>query len=276
LVNGILQTTSFVARYNVSADKNIADATSIRNVFQLKKPEANHNGGQLLFGPHDGYLYIFLGDGGGAGDPNRMAQNKTFLFGKILRVDPKTGAHESGYNIPPDNPFLSNEKDRKEIFHLGVRNPWRNSFDKTTGDLYIGDVGQDRFEEISLAPAGSKGLNFGWSIREGLECFRTPNCKSKGLTKPILTYSHGATGECAVTGGYMYRGRAIPKLVGKYVYGDFCTAKIMVGTKGTSWTSQQLQVGLSISLSSFGQDHDGELYVCDLVGGAIYKLAPAT
>jgi len=269
---------SILRRIGVS--KNNPDVAKVKKekkevFWTLDQDFSNHNGGHILFGPDDGYLYVFLGDGGSGGDPKGRAQDLTNQLGKILRIKPKT-KKKASYGIPKDNPFKNNKDGiPQEIFHYGVRNPWRNSFDKETGDLFIGDVGQNKIEEVSIAEKGEKGLNFGWRLLEGDECFNPKQgCRDNAgpLRDPILTYEHGQ-GDCSVTGGYVYRGSEIPDLVGEYLYGDFCSGKIRIGTKKNNeqWNGELL-LDTNLSISSFGEDNGGELYVVDYGGGAIYKI----
>lgn len=241
-----------IAEYRVSArDPNLA-VNAERVLLTVPQPFANHKSGMLAFGP-DGDLYIGVGDGGG--DPALRAQNRSLLLGKILRID-VDGARP--YAIPPDNPF-ANGGGRREIYALGLRNPWRFSFDRGTGRLYAGDVGETRFEEIDLI---QRGGNFGWPIVEGNACF-TPatGCNTTGLRTPLVAYRH-VGGRCAITGGYVYRGRAIPALVGSYVYGDFCTGEIF-GMRAGQLTPL---LDTALSISSFGEDQAGELYVVSITG----------
>jgi glucose/arabinose dehydrogenase len=259
-----------VARYSVSPDPNAADPNSARVILTLDQPAANHNGGMLAFGP-DGYLYIGTGDGGRAGDPWDNAQNSQALLGKMLRLD-VDGAEP--YAIPPDNPFIGDSAARDEIWALGLRNPWRYSFDRTTGDLYMADVGQNAWEEIDFQPANSPGgENYGWNIMEGTHCFspRT-DCDQSGLTLPIAEYSHQLG--CSVTGGYVYRGTAFPELTGAYTFGDFCSGIIwaLYRNQNGNWTSAEL-LRSGFSISSFGEDETGELYLTNLRPGELYRLA---
>ncbi|WP_293172269.1 PQQ-dependent sugar dehydrogenase [Oceanithermus sp.] len=243
-----------------------------RVLLTIKQPYANHNGGHLAFGP-DGYLYIGTGDGGSAGDPQRNAQNPASLLGKMLRIDVDRG---NPYAIPEDNPFVDNPKYRPEIWALGLRNPWRYSFDRATGDLFIADVGQNRWEEVDFVPAPmntSGGWNFGWNVMEGNHCFKPPkNCRRAGLVPPILEYGHDQG--CSITGGYVYRGQAIPELVGAYLFGDYCSGTIWTARwENGAWTSQVL-LRTKLKISSFGEDAAGELYVVDY-GGTVYRIVPA-
>ncbi len=260
-----------VARYQVSAnDPDRADPASGIILLTIPHPDfANHNGGQLQFGP-DGYLYIGTGDGGSAGDPNNHAQDLTQLLGKILRIDVD---HGSPYAIPASNPFFGSSSARGEIWAYGLRNPWRFSFDRSTGDLWIGDVGQDTYEEVDLQPATSiGGENYGWRKMEGFHCYNpSTNCTDPSFTMPILEYSH-AQGACSITGGYRYRGFQIPSLKGAYLYGDYCTGTIWTATQTNGvWTSKTLFT-TTISISSFGEDVSGELYVMDVAKGNVYKF----
>jgi glucose/arabinose dehydrogenase len=247
-----------LARYQVSGDPNAGDPGSEVKLLGVDQPYANHNGGVLAFGP-DGYLYAGLGDGGSQGDPQGNAQNTDRLLGKILRLDVDSG---DTYSIPPDNPFGN------EVWAYGLRNPWRLSFDKGTGDLYIGDVGQNTWEEIDYLPAGSPGgTNFGWDQREGAHDFE--GSASPDFTEPVAEYSH-PEGGCSVTGGYVYRG-AMPEWNGIYLYGDYCTGLIwgLIHT-GSDWQKQQL-FDVDFTITSFGQDQAGEIYLVS-DGGGVYKL----
>jgi glucose/arabinose dehydrogenase len=262
-----------IARYKVSAaDPNIADATSGTILLTIPHPNfANHNGGQLQFGP-DGYLYIGTGDGGFAGDPNNNAQNIDQLLGKILRIDVD---HGSPYGVPASNPFFLRPGPRGEIWAYGLRNPWRFSFDRETGDLWIGDVGQDNYEEVDFQPATSiGGENYGWRKMEGFHCYNpSSNCVDPSFTMPVIEYSH-ALGACSISGGYRYRGTQIPAMRGAYLYGDYCTGTIWSATQtGAVWTPKTLFT-TSISISSFGEDVAGELYVLDVAKGVVYKIVP--
>lgn len=259
-----------VERYKVSAnDPNRADPNSAFKLITILQPFSNHNGGQLKFGP-DGYLYIGMGDGGSGGDPENHAQRLNSLLGKMLRIDVNDG---NPYGIPEDNPFRAMLSGRPEIWAYGLRNPWRFSFDRATGDMFIADVGQNQWEEVSFQPATSiGGENYGWRFMEGNHCFNPSiNCNTNGLVRPILEYRHG-TGDCSITGGYRYRGTRYPALRGVYIYGDLCTGKIWGATQQTSggWTTQLL-LDSTVTISTFGQDVNGELYVADL-NGAIYHL----
>ena len=259
-----------VARYTVSADDpNRADPASEVQLLYVPQPYGNHNGGHMVFGP-DGYLYISLGDGGSGGDPQGNGQNLGTLLGTLLRIDVNV---EDGYAIPPDNPFVGNDTARPEIWAWGLRNAWRFSFDRETGDLYIADVGQYSWEEVSFQPADSPGgENYGWNAYEGTHEF-SGNPPASDVVMPILEYGH-SNGRCSITGGYVYRGVDVPGLQGVYFYGDWCTGTIWTAWQGEDgvWQSQvSLESGRRIS--SFGEDEDGELYVVDH-GGALLKIAP--
>lgn len=270
---------SVIARYTVSADPDVADPTSRQEILSFAQPYGNHNGGKIAFGPLDGYLYIGSGDGGSSGDPLNNAQNLGSLLGKILRIDVDGG---SPYAVPPDNPFVDGDPaTRDEIWAYGLRNPWKFSFDSSTGDLYIGDVGQGAWEEIDYAAASSPGgENYGWRCYEGAHPYNTGGCVPIGDTVvPILEYDHGQG--CSVTGGHVYRG-AISSLQGAYFYGDFCSAWIRTfavsGGVPTDLRDRTAQLdpgeGLAINLiTSFGEDALGELYVCDRAG-EVFKIVP--
>lgn len=253
--------TSVIARYR-SKDAGLSlEPDSEEIILTVDQPYGNHNGGQIAFGP-DGYLYVGLGDGGSAGDPQGHGQNTATLLGSMLRLDVAV----TPYGIPPDNPFVQGGG-RPEIYAFGLRNPWRWSFDRATGRLWAGDVGQNLWEEIDLIVRGG---NYGWAVREGNHCYRRLRCPEEGLIAPVAEYSH--VYGCSVTGGYVYRGAALPALRGSYLYGDYCSGRIWgldAEAAGKSEPRQLIDSGLRIS--SFAEDQAGELYVIDH-GGAIYKL----
>jgi len=258
-----------IVRFSVSVDPDVANPASAVPLLSVDQPFANHNGGQLAFGP-DGKLWIGLGDGGSAGDPGDRAQSGNALLGKILRIDVDQG---DPYGIPLDNPFVADAAVRDEIWAVGLRNPWRFSFDRLTGDLFIADVGQNAWEEVSFEPVTSSGgRNYGWRRMEGAHCFNPPNnCNDGSLVLPILEYSH-ALG-CSITGGYRYRGAEMPEQFGTYFYGDFCSGTIWGGTENVetgAWTATEL-LDSDASISTFGEDEQGELYVADL-GGTLYRI----
>ena len=262
-----------VERWQVDADNpDVADPASAATILTVEQPYPNHNGGLLLFGP-DGYLYIGLGDGGSGGDPEGNGQNTGTLLGSVLRIDVDSTTGDLPYGIPEDNPFVGQEGARGEIWAYGLRNPWRFSFDRETGDLLIADVGQSAIEEVSLAPAGEGGLNFGWNILEGPECYAVADCDLSGTVLPFFWYGTGESG-CAITGGYVYRGDAIPELAGAYLVGDYCSGllwAVAIADDGSATPSEPVETGLAIS--SFAEDAAGELYIVDR-NGAIYKIVP--
>jgi len=271
-----LKGDTVIARFQVSTnDPNVAAANSEFIVLQVDQPAANHNGGMLAFGP-DGMLFIGLGDGGGSGDTYGNGQNPKTLLGKLLRLD-VTSHPDRPYTIPADNPWVKTDWNgvdvRDEVWALGLRNPWRFSFDRQTHDLWIGDVGQNQYEEIDFIPAASQGgLNLGWPLMEGAHCYRDEvNCDTEDLTLPVAEYTH-ANG-CSVTGGYVYRGVRFPVLNGVYFYGDYCNGNIWATWPAPdgAWHTTQV-IDTDLSLSSFGEDEAGELYVTDLSGGTLSQL----
>jgi glucose/arabinose dehydrogenase len=238
-------------------------------ILRVDQPYANHNGGHLAFGP-DGYLYIGLGDGGSGGDPRGNGQNPAALLGKMLRIDVNAALP---YGIPGDNPFREREGYRPEIWALGLRNPWRYSFDRATGDLYIADVGQNAYEEVNFQPANSRGgENYGWNHMEGAHCFRaSPQCDPAAFTLPVAEYGRG--GGCSITGGYVYRGTSQPALRGVYFFADYCTGKFWALQReaGGAWVTTEL-IDTDVSVASFGEDEAGEVYVVGLGDGRVYRL----
>lgn len=258
-----------VARYAVTVDPNIADNGSETVLLIVGQPFSNHNGGQLAFGP-DGYLYIGMGDGGSGGDPQNNAQSPGTLLGKLLRLDVESGAVP--YGIPADNPFLGDPDFLEEIWALGLRNPWRFSFDRDTGDLYLADVGQNRVEEVDFLPFGSGGgSNYGWSVMEGDLCFSDPSCTPGGFVLPVATYDHDQG--CSVTGGYVYRGSTYPALQGLYFYGDFCSGRVWGLRKNGALWENVLLSDTAYSISTFGEDETGDLYLADYGSGTVYRIA---
>jgi glucose/arabinose dehydrogenase len=243
---------TIIARYSVSGDANQADAGSDTILLQVNQPYANHNGGQIEFGP-DGYLYIGLGDGGSGGDPQGNGQNPDTLLGTIVRLEVDGG--------------------QPEVWQYGLRNPWRFSFDRQTGDLYIGDVGQNIWEEINFLPAGQSGANFGWNFFEGNHAYEGSPPDGLELVFPVAEYAH--EGSCSVTGGYVYRGAELPDWNGVYVYGDFCSGEIwgLVQSGDGEWQNQLLY-NLNQLITSFGQDEAGEIYLVGRAGGVFKLVAP--
>jgi len=269
-----LKGNTIVARYHVSADPNIANPASRRVILRQSQPFANHNGGQLQFGP-DGFLYIGLGDGGSGGDPGDRAQRLNTLLGKVLRINVNG---RLPYTIPRTNPFVGTRGARPEIWAYGLRNPWRFSFDRRTGNLFIGDVGQGLFEEVDFQRAASRGgENYGWRRMEGKHCFDPPaGCNDGSLKLPVLEYRH-RQGRCAIIGGYVYRGSAIPQLRGRYLYADFCTGEIWAArlVRGTGWTTNRIE-NTAATIAAFGEDQDGELYFTDTLSGAVNQITGFT
>ncbi len=264
---GGLHTVISEWRVNPTRASGHVDRKSERILLTIPQPYANHNGGQIAFGP-DGYLYIGMGDGGSANDPHGHGQNRESLLGKMLRIDVNRRGRGKPYGIPPDNPFM--ETKRSEIWALGLRNPWRFSFDRGSGLLYAGDVGQDAREEIDVI---RKGKNYGWNVMEGTICARgMKRCNTHGLTPPIFDYPR-SEGTVAI-GGYVYRGRAIPMLFGYYIYGDFGNGKIWAlrydGERLQGWS---LLLSTGRNISAFGEDEAGEMYVVDY-NGTILKIVP--
>jgi glucose/arabinose dehydrogenase len=250
-----------IAEYRVSTGADVSESTE-KVLLVIPHPYANHNGGMVEFGP-DGYLYIGTGDGGSRGDPENRGQNRNELLGKMLRIDVD---HGSPYAVPPDNPFVGGGG-RPEVFVYGLRNPWRFSFDRQTGELWAADVGQNEWEEIDVV---KRGGNYGWRIMEGAHCFiPKQGCSTEGLTLPVAEYPTRSP-RCSITGGYVYRGSAIPGLQGSYIYGDYCSGEVMA----LLGVQQRVLLSTSLKISSFGQDDAGELYI---VGhqGSVHRVVPA-
>jgi glucose/arabinose dehydrogenase len=258
-----------VAAGRVSDNPDRADVDTVETLLLMEDFASNHNGGSLAFGP-DGYLYVATGDGGGGGDPRGSGQSLSSYLGKILRLDiDATGGRP--YGIPADNPFRGDNGALPEIWLTGLRNPWRTSFDRATGDFWIGDVGQRHWEEIDVARAGQSGLNFGWNVTEGFSCFDSGEaCAPDGLTPPVTAYSHDAG--CAVTGGYVYRGSAVPALAGGYLFADYCSGIVWVIDAAAARVDEpRIVLESGRLISSFGEGEDGELYATD-IGGSLLRV----
>jgi glucose/arabinose dehydrogenase len=261
-----LNGNTVVSRFSLDpSDAARLDAASEKIIFTTVQPFANHNGGALLFGP-DGDLYISLGDGGSGGDPFGNGQRLDTTLGKILRIDVDHPSDGRAYGIPAGNPFVGKPSARPEIWLYGLRNPWRMSFDRATGDLWIGDVGQAKWEEVDVVPTGIGGLNFGWNKMEGLHCYAPANgCDTSGLTLPVAEYGHGP--ECTVIGGYVYRGSEFPALHDGYLFADYCSGALFaIAATGTGQTTPVLVGKTNSGISGFGEDAAGELYAANLDG----------
>lgn len=263
--------STFISRFSVSSsDPDRASASGEIKLMTIYQPYSNHNGGGLAFGP-DGYLYIALGDGGSGGDPGNRAQNMMEYLGKMLRIDVNNG---NPYAIPQSNPYAGSNNARKEIWASGLRNPWRFSFDRLTGDLWIADVGQNAFEEINFQPAASKGgENYGWRCYEGNEAFNTSGCGPSGdFAFPVHVIPHGP--ECSVTGGYMYRGPASSPFYGRYFFTDYCSDRIWTLRKsGDNWVAEEYGTYTGNNFSTFGEDAQGQLYVAGIKSGTIFRIS---
>lgn len=266
-----------IARFSRSQnDQNQADPNSELILLTISQPFSNHNGGGVVFGP-DNMLYIGTGDGGSGGDPNNAGQTRTTLLGKMLRIDPNVEGDSPPFFIPEDNPFANDDFTLDEIWAIGLRNPWRYSFDRETGDLWIADVGQNAWEEVNLQMADSEGgENYGWRCYEGFETFNlSGDCNMITQTEPIWTYAHGG-GFCraSITGGYVYRGAAYPALEGYYFYGDYCTGRIwsLISDGEGGWNNTELLDFNNSQITAFGEDVNGELYMAAIGQGRIYKL----
>lgn len=258
-----------VERYRVGADPDRADPASRKLVLTVRQPYANHNGGCIRFGP-DGMLYVGMGDGGSHGDPQGNGQNRGTLLGALLRLDVDRG---DPYAIPTDNPFAGRPGMRGEIWAWGLRNPWRFCFDPPENRLYVADVGQNQWEEVDVVDARRGGLNFGWNLMEGAHCFRAPGCDTSGLTLPVLEYGHSRG--CSVIGGFVYRGHALPGLVGHYLYADYCSRWVRQFrlSNGRVTRSRQLLLPPVGDILSFGTDAAGEVYLC-CADGQVFRLVP--
>ena len=259
-----------ISRFSVSAsDPDKADPNSELILLEVKQPYTNHKGGQIVFGP-DGYLYLTFGDGGAGGDPQNHAQDRSVLLGKILRIDVNNKQGALNYAIPPDNPFKGNKSGyREEIYSYGMRNPWRISFDLSTGLLWAADVGQDLYEEIDLI---IKGGHYGWRCYEGFHTYNTTDCNGTDYIKPIWEYGHNLDGGDCITGGFVYHGHDAPEFAGLYIYADYVVGKIwslkLVGTTITN----SLRFQTKYAISTFGIDESKELYFADYPTGLIYKF----
>lgn len=267
--------TSRISRFQVSTDPNVADPASEVILYTQVQPFTNHKGGCLQFGP-DGYLYCGFGDGGSGNDPNGNAQNFGTALGKMIRID--VSQHDSTYAIPPDNPFVAAQDTLPEIWAGGLRNPWRYSFDRLTGDVWIGDVGQGAWEEVDFWPAGDNtGPNFGWRCREGF--IATPGVSQSGCSasgpfvEPVGVFSHGEQNWCSVIGGYVYRGSSFPHLYGKYIFTDYCNGDFI--TFGENYDLDTLLLSSNTGYSAFGEDMNGELYVTDVEHHTLKKIVDA-
>ena len=254
----------------------LIDTCERRKVIKISQPYPNHNGGHLAFGP-DGMLYVGMGDGGSAGDPDRRALDTSERLGKLLRIDPQPSSDGKDYTVPADNPYVAVKGAKPEIWSIGLRNPWRFSFDRLTGDLWIGDVGQDKWEEVDMVTAasgGGRGVSFGWSAMEGNHPFNDDQ-PANGHIPPVWEYAHGDDG-CSITGGYVYRGTEIPGLYGAYVFGDYCSGKVWVAVPAAPGEpiAGVTELGVVKNLASFGEDATGELYALSLDGG-VSRLDPA-
>ena len=262
---------SVLSRFSVSEnDPNLANRASEFIILEVLQPFKNHNGGHLVFGP-DKYLYVGFGDGGSSGDPHKHGQNRNTLLGSILRVDVSTPRAKHPYTVPSDNPFVDHGNTiRDEIWAYGLRNPWRFTFDSVTGQLWAGDVGQNKYEEVDII---RPGLNYGWNVMEGVHCYQSSDgvCRQQHLEPPIFEYSQKAGG-CSITGGYVYRGSRLPSLYGAYIYGDFCSGKIWaLRYDGRQVTENVELVDSGISISAFGEDQNKELYILSF-DRKIYQL----
>jgi len=260
-----------IERYTVSSDRNVADPRSAKVILSIDQRYSNHQGGLNLFGP-DGMLYIGMGDGGSQGDPHGNGQNRNALLAKLLRLNVDRG---EPYLIPAANPYAKGGGGggRAEIWAIGLRNPWRFSFDRFSGLLYIADVGGDRFEEVNVVPMSIAGVNYGWNVMEGPQCSRSSGCDQTGLQKPALSYATHQNSTCAIIGGSVYRGQKIPEIKGQYFYSDYCNSWLRsFGFADGKVTDQhEWPIGKLGSITSFGEDAQGELYICTS-SGRVYRI----
>jgi glucose/arabinose dehydrogenase len=250
------------------SNANQANAASAKVILTVAHPRTNHNGGLAMFGP-DGMLYLGLGDGGAGGDPDLNGQNQTTLLGKLLRINVDSG---DPYSIPAGNPFAGRTDARQEIWAMGLRNPWRYAFDRTTGRLYVADVGQNEIEEVNVVTATRAGVNYGWNVLEGSSCYNAASCNKSGFEIPALEYTH-ASNQCSVTGGFVYRGAALPELAGVYFYADYCAGwvKSFTYANGAASNQKDWNLGNVGSITSFGEDAAGELYLTS-TNGRVYQF----
>jgi glucose/arabinose dehydrogenase len=255
-----------IERFQVSGNPNVANPVPLRIITITHRAFDNHKGGLVAFGP-DGFLYLATGDGGSGGDPLGNGQNLNSLLGKLLRIDVSTSNIAAPYMIPPTNPFVGQIGRRAEIWAFGLRNPWRYAFDAPTGLLYIADVGQGAREEVNMNAAAAAGLNYGWNITEGSLCFPADPCNRTGITLPVLEYAHDAAGGCSITGGFVYRGTAIPEIQGRYFYSDFCNGFLRSFLRnGAAASDQRQHIANMGQVVSFGEDGQRELYVLTTAG----------
>ncbi len=266
-----------VSRFKISRNPNVANKNSEKFIISITQPYNNHKGGCTRFGP-DGYLYIGMGDGGNEGDPDNNSQNTMLLLGKMLRIDVHSG--NASYKIPPDNPFVDSPNYKPEIWDLGLRNPWRWSFDALNGQMFIGDVGEDSLEEVDVEAKGAGGNNYGWRCYEATIPFDTVGCKpKKNYVFPKYEYSHvdSTGGDCCIIGGFVYRGTKYPALYGKYVFTDYCSGLFrLLYKQGTQGKVQTVYDGSNSAYTCFGEDANNELYVCNEISGVIYHITYGT
>ncbi|MEO8577076.1 MAG: PQQ-dependent sugar dehydrogenase [Gemmatimonadales bacterium] len=261
-----------VERFTVSSNPDVADESSAKIVLTVDQPYSNHNGGHIVFGP-DGNLYVGMGDGGSGGDPHNNGQNPRALLGKLLRINV---SRAEPYTIPMGNPYADGSQGRQEVWAIGLRNPWRFAFDRPTGLLYIADVGQNQYEEVHVEPASKAGLNYGWKLMEGDQCYGRGDCSPQGLQIPQLVYSHSSG--CSITGGSVYRGRRIPSIVGHYFYSDYCSGwlRSFRYDNGNAVDRREWKMDNDVGhVVSFGEDANGELYIVG-ENGLIWRIAGAT
>ena len=255
-----------------TASGNTANPSTAKLILAVPHPRGNHNGGLAMFGP-DGMLYLGLGDGGGGGDPDANGQNQNTLLGALLRIDVNSG---DPYSIPAGNPFVGRNDARPEIWATGLRNPWRFAFDRSAGNLYVADVGQGELEEVNVVAATRAGVNYGWNIMEGSSCYNASSCNRQGLELPVLEYRHLGNA-CSVTGGFVYRGSAIPEIAGHYFYGDYCAGfvKSFRFQGGAATDERTWELGNIGNITSFGQDASGELYITS-GNGTVYRITKSS